>query len=165
MSYQKTQGYSALNIVPSDNANVPFVKVVSQGISDSINTNRLISSGAGFEKERVQVGDIVYNTTTGAAATVTLVISEEELELNADIFANVGGTEDYVIYAASAVTNYQNANNGCVLYIGTEGDLQVTPIGSNAPVLFSNVSSGFFPVQVKKVWSKNTTAKNLVALW
>jgi hypothetical protein len=165
MSYQKTQGYSALNIVPSDNANVPYVKVVAQGISDSINTNKLISSGAAFVKERVQVGDIVYNMTTGVAATIILVKDEDELELNADIFVNVGGTEEYVIYAASAVTNYQNANNGCVLYIGETGDLRVTPIGSNDPVLFKNVPVGFFPVQVKKVWTSKTTAKELVALW
>jgi len=165
MSYQKTQGYSALNIVPSDNANVPYVKVVAQGISDSINTNKLISSGAAFVKERVQVGDIVYNTTTGVAATIILVESEDTLELNADIFTNLGGTEDFVIYAASAVTNYQNANNGCVLYVGASGDLQVTPIGGNSPVVFKSVPIGFFPVQVKKVWSKNTDAKHIVALW
>ena len=165
MSYQKTQGYSALNIVPSDNANVPYTKIVSSGSSSSVNTNLLIDNNGSFLKERVQVGDIVYNMTTGVAATIILVKGEDELELNADIFVNVGGIEDYVIYAASAVTNYQNANTGCVLYIGATGDLRVTPIGSNDPVLFKNVPVGFFPVQVKKVWTSKTTAKELVALW
>ena len=60
MAYQKTQGYQALNILVTDNANIPYTTVASQGKSDSINPNQLIAeSGAAFNKT-VYTGDIVY---------------------------------------------------------------------------------------------------------
>ena len=165
MAYQKTQGYQALNILVTDNANIPYTTVASKGKSDSIAPNQLIAeAGAAFTKT-AYTGDIVYNTTTGTAATVIDVVDSVTLKLNANIFLNVGGQEDYILYSASAVTNYQDANNGCVLYIGESGDLTVDTITGDEKVLFSSVPIGFFPVQVKKVWGTGTTAKKLVALW
>ena len=165
MAYQKTQGYQALNILPSDNANIPYTSVASKGKSDSIAPNQLIAeAGAAFTKT-AYAGDIVYNMTTGAAATVLDVVDSVTLKLNANIFLNVGGQEDYILYSASAVTNYQDANNGCVLYIGESGDLTVDTITGDEKVLFSSVPIGFFPVQVKKIWSTGTAAKDIVALW
>lgn len=56
-------------------------------------------------------------------------------------------------------------NNGCVLYVGTGGNLKVTTIGGD-DVVFSNIQDGaFVPVQVLRVWSTGTTATNIVALW
>jgi hypothetical protein len=56
-------------------------------------------------------------------------------------------------------------NNGCVLYVGTGGNVRVTTVGYD-DVVFSNVPSGsFIPVQVLKVWATNTTALNIIALW
>jgi hypothetical protein len=56
-------------------------------------------------------------------------------------------------------------NNGCVLYVGTGGNVRVTTVGYD-DVIFSNVPSGsFIPVQVLKVWSTDTTALNIIALW
>ncbi len=169
MATNKIQGYQALNIVPSDNANVPYTVIRLRGQSESITTNQLIGeSGAEFIKNGVKAGDIVVNTSTNVSATVTAVISSVVLQLNADIFTIVGGSERYTIYAASAVDNYQDANNGCVLYIGSGGagkDLNITPLANQLPVIFKNVKEGFFPVQVKKVWKTYTTCSDIIALW
>ena len=55
-------------------------------------------------------------------------------------------------------------NNGCVLYIGVEGDLKVTTAG-NDDIVFKNVPVGFFPVNVLKVWATGTVASEIIALW
>jgi hypothetical protein len=55
-------------------------------------------------------------------------------------------------------------NTGCVLYIGTGGDVVVTMAGNDI-VTFFNVQDGtFMPVQVLKVWGA-TTAEDIIALW
>jgi len=169
MATNKIQGYQALDIIPSDNANVPYTVVRRSGDNDGISPNQLIGeSDAEFIKNGVKAGDIVVNLSSRVSATVTAVIDQETLYLNADIFLNVGGTERYTIYAASAVDNYQDANNGCVLYIGSGGagkDLNVTPLANQLPVIFKNVKEGFFPVQVKKVWRTYTSCSDIIALW
>ncbi len=56
-------------------------------------------------------------------------------------------------------------NNGCVLYIGTPGNLRVKTIGGD-DVTFTGVYAGqFFPVQVIQVFATGTTAGEIVALW
>jgi hypothetical protein len=59
-------------------------------------------------------------------------------------------------------------NNGCVLYVGTAGTggvLRVLTVGGD-DVTFYNVANGtFIPVQVLRVFSSDTTASNILALW
>lgn len=56
-------------------------------------------------------------------------------------------------------------NNGCVLYVGTPGNLKVLTVGGDE-VIFPNIQAGtFVPVQVLRVFSTGTTATNIVALW
>jgi hypothetical protein len=58
-----------------------------------------------------------------------------------------------------------SGNNGCVLYVGTRGNLKVMTVGGDE-VTFTNIQDGsFIPVQVLKVFSTGTTASNIVALW
>ena len=58
-----------------------------------------------------------------------------------------------------------SGNNGCVLYVAGAGNLRVLTVGGD-DVLFSNIQGGsFLPVQVKRVFSTNTTATGIVALW
>lgn len=58
-----------------------------------------------------------------------------------------------------------SGNNGCVLYVGTKGNLKVMTVGGDE-VIFTNIQDGsFIPVQVLKVFSTGTTASNIVALW
>jgi len=56
-------------------------------------------------------------------------------------------------------------NNGCVLYVGTGGDVAVTTVGGDS-IVFSNVQDGsFIPVQVLRVLETGTNASNIIALW
>ena len=56
-------------------------------------------------------------------------------------------------------------NNGCVLYIGSAGNLRVQTVGGD-DVTFNNINTGaFIPVQIVKVYATGTTASNILALW
>jgi hypothetical protein len=50
------------------------------------------------------------------------------------------------------------------LYIGGAGDLKVDTIAGST-VTFKAVPVGFFPVQVKKIYSTGTVATDIIALW
>lgn len=234
MSYNKLQGFQALEVYKSDNANVPYAEevvtgeasatvanklkietTVDTGTTTSTVANKLVDSGQnflttvkvgmrvnmtsgtidtalvtfvednntlvldkdiavsgqtfrveseeGFITKRVMIGDIVYNTTDGNAATVILVDDNETLTLNANIMAS---GEDFIIYSASPQKGVQDANNGCVLYLGdTDGNLKVTTVAGNV-VEFKGLKAGaFFPVQIIKVHETGTSLTNIVALW
>lgn len=56
-------------------------------------------------------------------------------------------------------------NNGCVLYVGTGGNLRVLTAGGD-DVVFTNLASGsFLPVNVLRVFLTNTTAADILSLW
>lgn len=156
-NYQKLQVGTALNIFKSDNANIPIPAVVTAGTGFAPIANELEDNTTGaFITTNVQIGDVVFNTTTGATATVVQVLSEENLTLNANIFT--GAIDNYIIYT-------QNTKEACVLYIGTGGNLRVLT-ASGQDVTFANVLGGtFLPVQVLKVFSTGTSASDFVALW
>ena len=136
MAYEKLQGYLALEVLKSDVTNIPYQSVITAGTTTATTTNSLTDLGKDFIALGVAAGDIVYNTTGKA----------------------------YTLYDASATKNYQNANNGCVLYVGSTGNLKVDTI-TGSTVTFKNMPVGFFPVQVKKVYSTGTTAADIIALW
>lgn len=155
-NYQKLQTATALTVYKSDDANIPFPAVVAQNTNTATATNQLVDSAATFVSDNVQVGDVVYNNENFTAATVVQVVDENTLLLNADIFTITG--QSYTVYA-------NNNKEGCVLYIGTGGNLRVLTAGGQ-DVTFSNVLGGtFFPVQVLKVFLTGTSAANIVALW
>jgi len=57
------------------------------------------------------------------------------------------------------------SNNGCVLYVGTAGNLRVLTVGGD-DVTFVGINTGaFIPVQVLRVFATGTTAGNIIALW
>jgi hypothetical protein len=65
----------------------------------------------------------------------------------------------------NVATEDGSGNNGCVLYVGTKGNLKVMTVGGDE-VTFINVQDGsFIPVNVLKVFSTGTTASNIIALW
>jgi hypothetical protein len=155
-NYQKLQTATGLNIVSTDNANIPFPNVIETGISGSVSANQLEDVTGQFLTLNVQIGDVVYNNTTLLAAAVTRVLDEENLLLNANIFLASG--DSYTIYS-------QNGKEACVLYVGTGGKLSVIT-ASGQDVFFKNILGGsFLPVQVLKVFKTGTTATDLVALW
>lgn len=155
-NYQKLQTATALNIVSTDNANIPYPNVIETGTATSVVANQLVDSAATFSTLNVQTGDVVYNNTTLLAATVVNVLNNTTIVLNANIF--LATSDSYTIYA-------QNGKEACVLYVGTGGKLRVMT-ASGQDVLFNNVLGGsFLPVQVLKVFKTTTTATDLVALW
>jgi hypothetical protein len=163
MAQNIIQGRLAVEAYLSDNANIPFPAVNAKGDVSETKVNYLVDNSGTFKVSRARTGDIVYNVTLGTSATVIDVEAETDLLLNDNIFTAVG--QEYIVYSASSVDDLQNANNGCVLYVGSTGDLEVTPLGQDSPIVFKSVPVGFFPVQVIKVWVKNTTASEIIALW
>ena len=51
------------------------------------------------------------------------------------------------------------------LYVGSGGTLVVRMALTGNQVTYTNVGQGIFPVQVDMVYSTNTTASNIVALY
>lgn len=157
MAYQKLQTTSALSIVSTDNAYIPSLSIAETGTSSTVVANALEDFSATFVTNNVKVGDVVYNNVTLQAATVTKVIDNTRILLNASIFAVVG--ESYTIYVQNM------PNNGCVLFVGVGGKLRVITEGGQ-DVTFDTILGGtFLPVQVIKVFKTGTTATNLIALW
>ena len=157
MAYQKLQVSRALQVINSDNVNLPYPNIVEEGTSTSVVANQLVDSAAAFSSLNVQVGDVVYNTTTSTAATVVRVVDNNTIVLNADIFLAAGNA--YKVYAQNIKAE------GCVLYVGTGGNLHVLTHGGD-DIVFANVVGGtFLPVQILKVFASGTAASNIVALW
>ena len=158
----KLQVGRSLAVIPSPNTNIPMPNVIVTSTATTTTANKLVDSTKNFTSLgtnplNVQVGDIVYNTTTSTAATVTNVDSATQLSLNANIMT---ATNAYTLYSG---TNTAGSTEPCVLYIGTSGNIKVVTAGGDE-VTFVGVS-GFFPVQVIRVLSAGTTATNIVALW
>lgn len=66
---------------------------------------------------------------------------------------------------ATAITPSDSTNiaPGRQIYVGTGGDLNVTPSGQSTPVIHRNVPSGtFFFGSVTRIGATNTTASNIV---
>lgn len=157
MAYQKLQTSVGLNIVSTDNADIPSVSVVETGTNSTTVANALEDLSATFVANGVQVGDIVYNNVTLQVATVTKVIDNTRLLLNANIFLSTA--ESYTIYAQSQV------KNAAVLFVGVGGTLRVLTAGGQ-DITFNAILGGtFLPVQVNKVFKTGTSATNLIALW
>lgn len=161
MATQKLQPTRALIAIPSDNANIPSINVIDSGTNTSISANALISSASTFITDNVKSGDVVYNLTDKTSATVISVLSETQVVLNSNIFLATGKL--FTIYQQSEQTGL--GNQGCVLYIGTGGNIKVLTSGNDI-VTFVNIQSGtFFPINVLKVFLGETTASNIIALW
>jgi len=153
MATQKLQPTRALQVLPSDNANIPFINVARAGTNTGVQANRLKDNNGNFIFYNVAPGDIVYNTTNNTAATV--------ISLNADIFLTT--PVNYIIYQESSQTGF--SNQGAVLYIGGAGDIKVATSGNDI-VTFVGIQAGtFFPVNVIKVFTTGTSCTNIIALW
>lgn len=159
----KLQVSRALSVIPSANTNIPMPNVIVTSTATATTANKLVDSTKNFSSVgtnplNVQVGDIVYNTTSSLAATVINVDSATQLSLNANIMTS---TNAYILYLG---TNISGTNEPCVLYVGVGGTLNVTTAGGDV-VNFVGITAGtFLPVQVIKLNSV-VTASNIIALW
>lgn len=161
MSYQKTQGYVAIEVLVSDFANIPYPGDGTSGKTNGQAINELVDEEKDFFKLGIKAGDIVYNLTQRAAATVVGIPKEFVLRLNSNIMLS---GDSYIVYPASPTSGAAEANNGCVLYVGKSGDLTVTTI-AGSKVSFRSMPVGFVPVQVKQIWQEETTADGIIGLW
>jgi hypothetical protein len=162
MANVRIQPSRALEVYKSDDADIPFPAVAARGINDAVALNQLVDTGIDFPALQIYPGNIVYNINNGQSATILEVptATPDTLILNADIFPVA--TVRYVIYQSSPMAGGQNT--GCVLYVGTGGDIVVTTAGNDI-ITFVNVQDGtFIPVQVLKLWDA-TSAQNIIALW
>lgn len=164
MSVFKTTFSRAINAYPSDFANIPSPTVITSGFNTSL--IGLKDSSATFITDNIQEGDIVYNVTEGASATVMVVISQEEIQLNSDIFTDID--QEYIIYQASSQTGL--GNPGCYLYIGqatdNNGTVTVTTIGGDIVSFYGVANGTVLPIQVIKLHLENTlNVAEILALW
>ena len=159
----KLQVSRALKVIPSVNTNIPMPNVIVTSIATTTTANKLVDSTKNFTSLgtnplNVQVGDIVYNTTSSLAATVTNVDSATQLSLNANIMT---ATDAYTLYLG---TNTAGSIEPCVLYVGGGGEITVTTAGGDV-VNFIGIATGtFLPVQAIKV-HPISSATNIIALW
>jgi hypothetical protein len=161
MATQKLQPSRALRAHPSDNADIAYPNQIAGGTNTTSTAFKLINSAALYVTKNVKTGDIVHNDTAGTVATVVSVDSETQLTLNANIFTATA--QLYAVYSMSPQTSM--GNPGCVLYIGTGGNVRVTTSGNDI-ITFTNVQDGtFFPISVIKLWATGTTATAVNALW
>lgn len=164
MPTPKLQTSRALEVIPSDTVPIPNPFPMASGDATSTSAGVLVDSTKNFINLNIEVGDVVYNTTSGTCTTVAFTTEDQfyatELVLTDDIM--VSG-DKYVIYQNSPLSGEPNA--GCVLYVGLGGTMTVVTSGGDT-VAFADVPTGtFVPVNVVQVLSNGTDAGKIVALW
>lgn len=156
MATPKLQTGRALTVIKSNDCYLPFPqKIVASTNTLTAILPLLLDANTDFSVLGVKAGDIVYNTTANLAATVETVLNPNALQLNAQIFNNIG--ESYTIY------NGDN-KDGAVLYVGGAGDLVIQTEAGDDVTLVGVLKGTFVPVYTRKIYSA-TTATSIVALW
>lgn len=157
MATQKLQVGRAFPVsVFSDDVDIPFPALSASGTATGGSVTTLEDTGANFVQGGINPGDIVYNTTFENADIVVGINSPTELKL-AGYSGGFNSSESYQIYAG-------NNHQGCVLYIGGSGDLEVQTVGGDNVTFFGVTAGQFIPVNVMKVRT-GTTASDILALW
>lgn len=178
MAYQKLQVSDGLAVILSDTVPIPDPTTAivldatttgeTVGTADFSTPGTLTDASTKFTDAGIKKGDIIYNTTAGTAGqayTVVSVDSDTQLTITPSLAG--GGTDNYSIYSEATI--------GCILYVGTAGNLSVEMAArngnmanppANANLTFSNLpNASFMPTQVVKVRATGTTASNIIALW
>lgn len=157
MATQKLQVGRAFPVnIFSDDVDIPFPEESIFSSTTGGSATLLQDTTANFVQGAINPGDIVYNKTTYTADIVVGINSPTELKL-AGYGGGFSAGQLYKIYAG-------NNHQGCVLYIGGSGDLEVETVGGDI-VTFVGVTAGqFIPVNVMKVRT-GTTALDILALW
>jgi hypothetical protein len=160
MKFLKTHYGRSINVIPSDTVNIPNPAGLGMtGTTDNDGTNQLKDSSANFTTNLL--GAIVVNTTTNAIANVVGFINSGILTLDDNIFE--GTINGYAIY------NSDN-NQGCSIYIPAQepNKLKVLTVGGDV-IEFKGCgdlnSGSILPVNVLRVFDKDTDLTDLIALW
>lgn len=157
MAYQKLQVGTGIAVIPSDTIDIP---AVSGPVVDSTMTQNPPTEST--------ILDDTQDFTTIVGLVGSPVIVGTGIARVAGVASATSITLDAAIAGAAAVGYkiYVGATNpGCVLYVGNTGNLRVLTT-SNADLTFVGIPAGsFVPVQVKRVFSTDTTATDIIALW
>jgi len=155
MAYQKLNASRAWKVIPTDDGIIPeFMVKDGTGTTTGTSANGFKDATVNFLTLGVKRGMVVVNPASGASAIIQSV-SEDEIIMNAQPVPNIG--DAYAIYGGN--------NQGAVLYVGTGGEVRVLTSG-NDDVVFAGVPGGtFIPVNCIKVFSTDTTASDILALW
>jgi hypothetical protein len=158
MATQKLQVGRAFAVsIFSNDVNIPFPALSANGIATGGSFSTILEdTAADFIQGQINPGDIIYNLSLQEADIVTGINSPTEITL-AGFGTGFASGDDYEIYAG------QN-NEGCVLYIGGAGNLEVQTVGGDNVTFFGVTAGQFIPVNVMKIRS-GTTASSIVALW
>jgi len=160
MAYTKLQANTAINVAISNNYDIPSPasQVVSGAVDAFATASVLEDSTVDFIAKGVEVGDIVYNTTSATAPTVSVVrtVAANTLTLADSILSAVGNT--YRIFRPQE-------NRGCVLYVGVGGNLKILTAGNDIVQLTGVLAGSYVPIQVKRVFDVSGTVTDVVGLW
>ena len=167
------QPTEAIDVIPNDAINIPepgsYLSGTNNGAGTTLTDPVAIFFGqtnpaATGYSNKVAVGDVVYEPSTGTLAQVESVDSNTQLTLSAP--GLTGGGAAYDIYRGNGglVSNKQG-QEGFSLFVGTAGDLNVIPVGSENPVVLKNVgNNSYVPLQVIRVFASGTSASDILAL-
>ena len=169
------QPTEAVIVVPNDDINIPDPGVYKSGSNTGAGVNLTVVAGTGKflsgesnpagtgYSNKVALGDVVYESSTGTIAQVIAIVSEDELTLSAP---GVGGGAAFDIYRGNGgAANLKSGNEGFSLFVGTAGDLRVIPASSEEPVDLKNVgNNSYVPLQVIRVFATGTSASDILAL-
>ncbi len=108
-----------IKAIPSDTINIPGPRSKYDGVSTAVSASKLIDANIGLQggflqvvnvngkitNQGVQVGDVVYNTSTvrPGIAYVTAIDSVSTLSLSVDIFPATGNRDGYRVYRGYGV--------------------------------------------------------------
>ena len=163
MPTPKLQTSRALAVIPSDTVPIPNPFPMVSGTATDTQSNSLEDATKDFLGLGVRIGDVVYNTSTNTSAVVIADPSLSGPDILSLSTMSVTSGDTYIIYQNSPLSGEPNA--GCVLYVGTGGDITAVTAGGDT-VTFSQVPTGtFVPVNVVQVLANGTDAEKLVALW
>ena len=154
MSSQILQPTRALKVIPGSGSDIPFPEAMYSGVIASFTENVITVDGADFNALGVAAGDIIYMPGANMNVTVIDVLSPDMLKINWYPNANYS----FTIYKGGL-------NRGCVLYVGSDGNPQLTlTTASGSMVQFQMSGSGFIPLQVVSILEATDTS-NIVAFW
>tara|TARA_R110000868_G_scaffold173133_2_gene409170 strand:+ start:3371 stop:3847 length:477 start_codon:yes stop_codon:yes gene_type:complete len=158
MATQKLQVGRAFPVtIFSDDVDIPFPALSTSGTASGGSFGNILEdTGNNFIQGQINPGDIIHNISTGTADIVVGINSPTQLEV-AGYSGGFAPGDTYFIYAG-------NNHQGCVLYIGGSGDLEVQTVGGDNVTLVGVTAGQFIPVNVMKV-KESTSASNIIALW
>jgi hypothetical protein len=158
-----------------------------------VRQNAIVDDEIDFVAKGVNIGDIVLNTDNSSIATVTAIVSTDELTLSANIFGtNTTYNDNFRIYSQNEGEQFYPAyfglnggnattsnNPGCLIYVGDTGTINTgvdatsnqyknvtVRTVSGEVISFNNFPVGhYLPVQVVQVMAGGTNANSLLGIW